>query len=337
MYKVQNGGFMKDPVMRQDRRRFLAVPAALGLCLSLPARAQQFPARPVHLIVGYAAGGPTDVLARLMAERLSQSLQQPVVVENRVGAGGMIALDYVVRAPADGHTVGVLNLNHVVAREMLPKPSLDIATDLIPISGMARQGNVLVVHPSIPARNIAELIAHLKTQPAKLHYASGGNGSPAHLAGELFKSVAGVDMVHVAYKGAAPALGDVAAGHVGLMFAAAPPALTLIKAGKLRALAVTSNTRMAQFPDLPTLAESGIPVDVRDWQGLVVPAGTPPAVVDRLHAEVRKVLAAPEFQARVSSLGGEVAGGSPAEFAAHIQAETLKWRKVVKDSRITPS
>lgn len=322
--------------MQGSRRTFLAATCcALALGPATVARAQDYPSKTVHLIVGFAAGGPTDILARLLAERLSQAWQQPVVVENRVGAGGMIALESVVRAPADGHTVGVLNMNHVVAQELLAKPAFDIGKDLLPVTGIARQGNVLVVNPSVPARSVAELVSYIKSQPGKINFASGGNGSPAHLAGELFKLTAGLDMTHVAYKGAAPGLQDVVAGHVTLMFAAAPPALPLIKAGKLRALAVTSDNRMSQFPDLPTLAESGIAVDVRDWQGLVVPAGTPPSVVARLNGDVMKILQTPAFKERVAALGGEVSGGTAAEFAGHILSETSKWRKVVKDARIT--
>jgi tripartite-type tricarboxylate transporter receptor subunit TctC len=318
--------------MKPARRFLLAL--ALGF-LGLPAWAQEFPAKPVRLLVGFAAGGPTDILARLVGERLSQTWQQPVVVENRAGAGGMIALEAVTRAPADGYTVGVLNLNHVVAQELLAKPAFTIEKDLVPVIGLARQGNVLVVNPSIPARDTAELISYIKSNPGKVSYASGGNGSPAHLAGELFKLTAGVEMSHIAYKGAAPGLQDVAAGHVALMFAAAPPALPLVRAGKLRALAVTSGSRMAQFSDLPTLAESGIAMDVRDWQGLVVPAGTAPAIVAKLNADVLKVLTSPAFQERVAALGGEVAGGSASDFAGHIGNETAKWRKVVRQARIS--
>lgn len=322
--------------MRRTRRFLLAMACGVvAMCHGIAASAQEFPAKPLHLLVGFAAGGPTDILARLVGERLSQMWQQPVVVENRPGAGGMIALEAVTRAPADGYTVGVLNLNHVVAQELLAKPSFDIEKDLVPVVGLARQGNVLVVNPSIPARNTAELIAYIKSNPGKVSYASGGNGSPAHLAGELFKLMAGVDMIHVAYKGAAPGLQDVAAGHVALMFAAAPPALPLVRAGKLRALAVTSENRMSQFPDLPTLTESGIACDVRDWQGLVLPAGTPQPIVSKINADVLKVLNEPAFLARVTGLGGEIAGGTPADFAAQIRSETLKWRKVVKDAKIS--
>jgi tripartite-type tricarboxylate transporter receptor subunit TctC len=320
----------------QPRRVFLAAALAVGLLSqALPAAGQEYPSRPVHVLVGFAAGGPTDILARLVGERLAALWKQPVVVENRPGAGGTIAMEAVVRAPADGHTIGVLTLNHVVAQELLAKPPFDIAADLVPVAGIARQGNVLVVNPSIPANTTAELIAYLKATPGKVSYASGGNGSPAHVAAELFKLTAQVDMNHVPYKGAAPALQDVAAGHVALMFAAAPPALPLVRSGKLRALAVTSSTRMGQLPELPTLAESGMRYDVRDWQGLVVPAGTPAAVVTQLNSDVRKVLDSPDVQARIASLGGEVAAGSPTDFGERIRSETQKWRRVVKDAGIS--
>lgn len=322
--------------MSGARRLFFSVAwAILGLSQCFTAWAQEFPSKPVHVLVGFAAGGPTDILARIVGERLSQMWQQPVVIENRPGAGGIIAMEAVARAPATGYTVGVLTLNHVVAQELLAKPPFTIASDLVPVVGIARQGNVLVVNPSIPAKTTVELITYLKSQPGKVSYASGGNGSPAHVAGELFKLMAGVDMTHVPYKGAAPALQDVAAGHVALMFAAAPPALPLVKGGKLRALAVTSDTRMAQMPDLPTLAEVGIAYDVRDWQGLVVPLGTPAPIVSKLNADVRKILDSPDVQARITSLGGEAAGSTPSDFAAHIKGETMKWRKVVKEAKIS--
>lgn len=305
------------------------------LLLAGAAHAQGYPSRPVHLIVGFAAGGPSDLLARLLGERLAQQWQQPVVVENRPGAGGMIALEALTRAPADGHTLGMLNFNHVVARELLAKPPLDIEKDLVPITGLARQGNVLVVHPAVPAKTVAELITYIKSQPGKTAYASGGNGSPAHLAGELFKLTTGADMAHVAYKGAAPGLQDVVAGHVALMFAAAPAAMPLIKAGKVRALGVTSSTRMAQLPELPALAETGFSYDVRDWQGLVAPAGTPTAIAAKINADVSLALQTPAIQARIQELGGEVAGSSAADFAAFVRDETLKWRRVVTQARIT--
>ncbi|MGQ0545281.1 MAG: tripartite tricarboxylate transporter substrate binding protein, partial [Betaproteobacteria bacterium] len=276
----------------------------------------------MHLLVGFSAGGPTDTLARLVGQKLSENWKRPVVVENKTGASGTIALDALARSAADGHTLGILNLNHVIAGEMLKNLSFSVEKDFAPIIALARQGNVLVVHPSVPAKNAAELIAYLKSRPGAVNFASGGNGSPAHVAGELFKLMAGVDMVHIPYKGAAPALQDVIAGRVSVMFAAAPPALPLVKDGRLRALAVTSNTRTPSMPDLPTLAESGINYDVRDWQGLVAPAATPKDLVARINADVREVLAMPEVKERIAGMGAELVGGTPAEFAAYIRRET---------------
>ena len=313
--------------------RFAAILTLLGLAGA--GWAQDYPAKNVHLLVGFAAGGPTDVLARLVGQKLSEKWQQPVVVENKTGASGTIQLDALAKSAPDGYTLGILNLNHVIAGEMLKKLSFSIQKDFAPIIAIARQGNVLVIHPDIPAKNAAELIAYLKGRPGQVNYASGGNGSPAHVAGELFKLMAGVDMVHVPYKGAAPALQDVVAGHVKVMFAAAPPALPLVKAGKLRALAVTSDTRAPSLPDLPTLAESGINYDVRDWQGLVAPAKLSPALAAKINADVRAVLALPEVKERIAALGAEPVGGTPAEFAAYIARETGKWRSVVQQARIS--
>lgn len=314
--------------------RFAAVLVAV-LGVAGTGWAQDYPSKNVHLLVGFAAGGPTDVLARLVGQKLAERWKQPVVVENKTGASGTIQLDALNKAAPDGHTLGILNLNHVIAGEMLKKLSFNIEKDFAPIIAIARQGNVLVVHPEIPAKNAAELIAYLKSRPGQVNYASGGNGSPAHVAGELFKLMAGVDMVHVPYKGAAPALQDVVAGHVKVMFAAAPPALPLVKSGKLRALAVTSDTRAPSMPDLPTLAESGINYDVRDWQGLVAPAATPKDIVAKINADVRDVLALPEVRERIAGLGAETVGGTPVEFAAYIRRETEKWRSVVQRARIT--
>ncbi len=297
--------------------------------------AQDYPSKNVHLLVGFAAGGPTDVLARLVGQKLAEKWKQPVVVENKTGASGTIQLDALDRAAPDGYTLGILNLNHVIAGEMLKKLSFGIQKDFAPIIAIARQGNVLVIHPDIPAKNAAELIVYLKGRPGQVNYASGGNGSPAHVAGELFKMLAGVDMVHVPYKGAAPALQDVVAGHVKVMFAAAPPALPLVKSGKLRALAVTSDTRAPSLPDLPTLAESGINYDVRDWQGLVAPAGIPQELVAKINADVRAVLEQPEVKERIAGLGAEPVGGTPGEFAAYIARETDKWRSVVQRAKLS--
>lgn len=322
---------------RHRLRLVLAALAGVALCGLAPGtRAQgEGPTQPVHILVGFGAGGPTDILARLVGEKLAAAWKQPVVVENRPGAGGMIAMEAVTRAAPDGHTLGVLTLNHVVAQELHARPPYRIATDLLPVGGIARQGNVLVVNPALPVKDTAGLVQWLRANGERTSYASGGNGSPAHVAAELFKQQADVRMTHVPYKGAAPALQDVMAGHVALMFAAAPPALPLIRSGRLRAIAVTSDTRMAQLPDLPTLAEAGIAYDVRDWQGLVVPAATPVALVQRLNADLRRVLDLPEVRARIESLGGEIAAGSPSDFAARIAGETTKWRRVVRDANLS--
>jgi tripartite-type tricarboxylate transporter receptor subunit TctC len=321
--------------MGKSRLLWLAAALLASGLLSAGAGAQGYPSRAVHILVGFPPGGPNDTLARLVGERLGKAWAQPVVVENRPGASGTLALEALTRSAPDGHTLAMLTLNHVVAAELMPKLAFSLAQDFTPIVGVARQGNVLVVHPAVPARNAAELIAWLKERPGKASYASGGNGSPAHVAGELFKMMTGVDMVHVPYKGAAPGLQDVVAGHVQLMFAAAPPALPLVRSGKLRALAVTSNTRAAHSPELPTLAESGIDYDVRDWQGFVGPRALPRDIVERINAEVVKALQQSEMRERIAGMGGEATGGTPAEFAAHIAAESAKWRAVVRKAGIS--
>lgn len=310
----------------------MALLAALGV--HGPAPAQEYPARPVRILVGAAPGGGTDLIARLVGDKLSQMWRQPVIVENRAGASGSIAMDAVVKSAPDGHTLGMLILAHVVFEELSRTPPYVIARDLAPIVSIARQSNILIVHPALPVNNAAELVAYLKARPGKVSYASAGAGSPAHLAAELFKLQAGVDMLHIPYKGAAPAVQDVMAGVVQVMFAAAPSAIPQVRAGKVRALAVTSDTRSAQTPEIPSLSESGIQYDVRDWQGLVGPAGMPAALVARINADMQKVLDMPDVRARISELGGEMAGGTPARFAAQVRGETEKWKRVVRDAKL---
>jgi tripartite-type tricarboxylate transporter receptor subunit TctC len=299
------------------------------------ATAQEYPNKPVRILVGAAPGGGTDIIARLIGDKLAQIWRQPVVVENRAGASGSIAMDAVAKSAPDAHTLGMLILAHVVFEELFKTPPYLIARDLSPIVSIARQSNILVVHPAFPASNVRELVAYLKAHPGKVSYASAGAGSPAHLAAELFKLQAGVDMVHVPYKGAAPAIQDVAGGSVQVMFAAAPSALQLIPSGKVRALAVTSDTRSAQTPDIPSLSESGIQYDVRDWQGLVGPVGMPVALVTRINADMQKVLEMPDVKARIAALGGEIASGTPARFEAQLRSETEKWKRVVRDAKLT--
>ena len=296
--------------------------------------AQEFPSRPVRILVGQTAGGGTDILARVLADKLGQMWHQSVIVENRAGASGAIAMDVVAKAPPDGYTLGMLIFNHVVLEELLKSPPYLIATDLTPLISLSRQSNILVVNPSLPANNVTELVTYLKANPGKISYASGGAGSPAHVAAELFKLQTGVDMVHVPYKGAAPAVQDLMGGQVQVMFAASPSALPQVRAGKLRALAVTSDTRSAQTPDIPSLAESGIQYDVRDWQGVVGPAGMAPSLVAKINADVQTILDSPEVKARISSLGGEVAGGPPSRFADQLRSETQKWKRVVDEANL---
>ncbi len=315
-----------------------ATPLLLGACLGLglvPATAQEFPTKPVRILVGAAPGGGTDLIARLVGDKLSQMWRQPVLVENRAGASGSIAMDAVAKSAPDAYTLGMLILAHVVYEELAKTPPYTIARDLTPLISIARQSNVLVVHPALPVANARELITYLKANPGKVSYASAGPGSPAHLAAELFKLQAGVDMLHVPYKGAAPAIQDVMAGTVQVMFAAAPSALPLLPGGKVRALAVTSDTRSAQSPDIPSLSESGIQYDVRDWQGLVGPAGLPAPIVARINADMQKVLEMPDVKARIASLGGEIASGLPARFEAQLRSETDKWKRVVRDAKLT--
>lgn len=298
------------------------------------AAAQAWPSRPVRILVGFAVGGTGDTLARVLADKVGPMWNQPVLVENKVGASGTIALDAVAKSAPDGHTLGMLNFAHVVAAELQKLP-FSLAQDVVPVAGMAQQGNILVVNPAVPVNTVGELVAYLKQRPGKLSYASGGNGTPGHVAGELFKQQTGTDMLHVAYKGGPPALQDIVAGHVELMFAPAVPALALIKTGKLRPLGVTSITRSASMPDLPTLSEAGIEFDVRDWHGLVAPRGTPAEVIQRISSDLHKAFALPDVQARLAAMGAERLTADAAEFQALVTAETEKWRRVIRQANIT--
>ena len=321
--------------MRTMIRSFVSlVAAAILASVSVNAVAQDFPTKPVHIMVGFAAGGTGDTLARMLGEKLAQLWGQPVVVENRVGASGTIALEAVARAAPDGYTLGMLNFAHVVAAELIKLP-FKIEADFAPIAGIAQQANILVVNPALPINSVPQLIEYAKARPGQLSFASGGAGSPGHVAGELFKQMTGVEMIHVPYKGGPPALQDVVAGHVALMFAPAPPALALIKGGKLRALAVTSGSPSAAMPDLPTLASSGIDYDVRDWHGLVGPAGMAPALVTKINNDVGKVLAMPEIKDRITAMTGDLLAGTPADFNRLIAGEAVKWGKVVRQAKIT--
>ena len=324
------------PFPQFTRRLLCHTLAALSVLAVAPhALAQSFPSKPVKILIGNPPGGTSDLLARMVGIELSRLWQQPVVVENMAGASGSIAMNAVARATPDGYTLGLLILNHVVFEAMTKRAPYVIAKDTTPIVALARQSNILVVSPSLPVRTAAELVAYAKAQSKPITFASGGSGSPSHLAGELFKLQTGVDMLHVPYKGSGPAIQDVVAGTVTLMFSAAPSALPQINGGTLRGLATTGDMRSPQTPNLPTLKEGGINVVVRDWQGLVGPGGMPAEVVRKINADVRQVLAKPEVEARIATAGGETVGGSADAFAAMLRDESSQWKRVVDAAKIS--
>jgi tripartite-type tricarboxylate transporter receptor subunit TctC len=303
------------------------------------AAAQGWPARPVHLVVPYAAGGPVDLSARLLAARLQPALGQPVVVENRVGAGGNIGADYVAKSAPDGHTLVMGAIaTHAINPALFPKLPYDPVRDFQHVALVVQVPNVLVVNNQVPARNVGEFILLLKKQPGKLDFASGSTGSTGHLAGELFKQMTGTYMVHIPYKGSAPATADLMAGRVHLMFDNLASALPQIQAGKVRALAVTTRGRSSFLPQLPTLDESGLKdFDLTTWWGVMAPAQTPEAVVARLFTEVRAAMQAPDVRERLRAMGSETGGlASPAAFTAFVQRERKVYGELVKRSGATP-
>jgi len=305
---------------------------ALFLCLWLASCLAT--AQNVRFVVGFTPGGPSDILARALGAKLTDTLGQPVIVENRPGAGGNLAAEVVAKSPADGNT-WLLGNNSILATNaaLYSRLGYDPAKDFAPVALVGIQPNMLVVHPSVPAHSVAELIAYAKQHPGKLNYASTGAGVASHLSAELFKAMAGVDMVHVPYKGAQPALTDVIAGQCQVMFATSASAIPYVKAGRLRALAVTTAQRSPSLPDLPTVAEAGVPgFESTTWHGVVVPSRTPAPLVERLNRAINAALAQRDLVERLQGLGVEVASGSPQDFAAYIAREIPKWTKVVKDS-----
>ena len=335
--------------MTRDRRYFLraaataiAWPAAaciasrLGTTDEASAQTAPYPDKPIRLVVGFAAGGPADTVARLFGDELSKLLGKPIVVENAAGAGGNIATDRVVKSTADGYTLllaasGMIAINP----RLYPNLAFDTVRDLAPISQVCVQPNILVVHADLPAGSVRELVTLARSQPGQLTFASGGAGSTQHLAGELFKSLARIDIRHVSYRSIAMAVPDLLTGRVSMAFAGSTVALPLVQEGKLRALAVTSLQRSPAAPDLPTMAESGFPgFDATPWFGLMAPAATPLSVIERLHQETVKVLAVPSLRTKFEQLGMQPIGNSPAQFASAISVEIPYWAKVIADARI---
>ena len=298
--------------------------------------ADPYPSKPIRIIVPFPPGGPADALARTVGDRLAQSMGQSVVVDNRPGAGGNIGMELGAKAAPDGHTLilapaGNLTVNPSLYRNV----PYDVARDFAPVTVIAAVPNILIVNPQVPAKDLRELIAYAKANPGKLNYSSPGPGSGAHLAGELLKSSAGIDIVHVPYNGIAPAVTAVVAGDVQMMFAGAPSALPQAAGGKVRMIAVASPKRISAAPSIPTMDESGLPgFDVTSWYSIVAPAGTPPAIVDRLQKEIARALENPDTKAKLVALGAEPVANSPSEFAAMIKVEAAKWGKIVKDANI---
>ena len=316
------------------RAATLAVVATIAVAAASTAGAQGYPNKPVRLVVPFPAGGTTDIVARAVAQKLTETWGQSVVVDNRPGAGGNIGSELVAKAAPDGYTLLMGTVGtHAINPSLYAKMPYDHVKDFAPVVLVAGVPNVLVVNPSVPAQNVGELIAYAKANPGKLNFASSGSGTSIHLSGELFKVLTGVQMTHVPYKGSAPALSDLVGGQVQLMFDNLPSSLAFIKANRLRALAVTSTTRAPALPDVPTMVEAGVPnFEASSWFGMLAPAGTPPDVVARINGDVAKWLATPEAREKMVAQGAIAVGGSPDDFARHIAAETAKWAKVVKES-----
>ena len=317
------------------RSRVLAgvVGAALGAAAGIgEARALDYPTRPVHWIVGYPAGGTTDILARLVGQYLSERLGQQFVVDNRAGAGNNIGTEVAVNAPPDGYTLLLVNPANAINTTLYEKLPFDFVRDIAPVAGIIRVANVMEVNPAVPAKTVAEFIAYAKANPGKVNMASSGNGTSVHVSGELFKMMAGVNLLHVPYRGAAPALTDMLGGQVQVMFDNLPSSLEYIKAGKLRALAVTTAARSPALPDVPTVGDTVPGYEASAWFGMGVPKGTPREIVEKLNAAVNAGLADPKLKARLADLGGSMLVGSPADFGKIIAEETEKWAKVVKFS-----
>lgn len=316
------------------RHAHLACTAVFASLVSVSAMAQTgaaYPVKPIRLIVAFPAGGPTDIQARVVARKLNEALGQPVVVENRGGAGGMIGAEAAARAAPDGYTLFLATISVVIAPMTQEKPSYDPVKDFAAVTMVSTTPYIMLVHPSLPVRSVKEFIALAKARPGQLNYASSGSGTPPHLAGELLKSVTGIAITHIPHKGAAPALTDLLAGQVSMLFNNPLTALPQMKAGKARGLAVTTAQRSNAAPDLPTLSEAGVPnVEVGSWFALLAPAATPREIVGRLHAETVKLLAAPDVKSRLEADGAEPVGNSSDELAVYIKAEAAKWGKVVR-------
>jgi tripartite-type tricarboxylate transporter receptor subunit TctC len=321
--------------MNLVRRRFLTL-AGAAMAAPAVAFAQAYPTRPVHMVVGFAAGGGADIMARLIGQALAERLGQQIVVDNRPGAGTNIATEVVAKAPPDGYTLLLANSPNAINATLYDNLSFDFVRDFAPVASIGRVPLVMVVNPALPAKTIPEFIAYAKANPGKVNMGSGGNGAPDHMSGELFKAMAGVGILHVPYRGVAPAIADLLGGQVQVIFGTMPAVIALIKAGKLRALGVTTATRSNELPDVPSIGEFVPGYEASQWYGISAPKSTPADVIERLNRETNAVLSDPKMQARLAELGASALSGSPADFGKLIVEETAKWAKVVKISGAKP-
>lgn len=297
------------------------------------ARAQAYPTKPIRIVVPFPPGGTSDILARAIGQKLAEEWRQQVIVDNRPGAGANIGAEVVAKASADGYTLFLASTIHTINPSLYKKLNYDPVKDFTPVMLVVATSQVLCVHPSLPVKSVKEFITYARKRPGELNYSSAGNGSQPHLTAELFKARTGINIVHIPYKGAPPAMTDLLAGQVALTFATAPSAVPHVKAGKLRALGVSTAKRISALPDVPTIAEAGVPgFEAVGWNGLVGPAGMPAAIVDKLNATVTRIVHEPAMSKYLSSQGADPETGTPAEFAAYIKSEIAKWAQVVKDS-----
>jgi tripartite-type tricarboxylate transporter receptor subunit TctC len=328
----------QEGIMKLPRRTFLhlATAAAALPAVSSIAWAQAYPTKPVRWIVGFAAGGGNDITARLMGQWLTERLGQPFIIENRPGAGTNIAAEAAVNASPDGYTLFLANLSNAINATLYEKLNFDFIRDIRPVAGIMRQPTVMVVNPSVPAKTVPEFIAYAKANPGRINMASAGIGSAGHLAGELFKMMAGVNLVHVPYRGNGPALTDLLGGQIEVMFASAPSSIEYIRAGKLRALAVATATRSEALPDIAIMGDFLPGFEASSWYGIGAPNNTPAEIVEKLNKEVNAGLADSKMKARLAGLGGVAIAGSPTDFGKLIADETEKWAKVIRAANIKP-
>jgi tripartite-type tricarboxylate transporter receptor subunit TctC len=317
--------------VRSLGRLLAAIALACGLAAA--AHAQSWPSKPIRYIVPFPPGGATDILARSIADKLGPALGQPVIVENRAGAAGSLGTELAAKSPPDGYTILMVTVAQSISETLYAKLGYNLMRDLAPVILVARVPNVMVVHPSVPARSVKEFVDYAKANPGRINFASSGSGTSIHMSGELFRMLTGVDIVHVPYKGSAAALTDLIGGQVSVMFDNLPPSMPHIRSGKLRPLAITTTARYPALPDLPTMVEAGVPgYESSSWFGIMVPAGTSKDVVARLNAEARKIMALPDVRERFDQQGAIASPGTPEEFGEFIRAEIAKWGKVVKAS-----